>query len=50
MAGAGAIPIAEILAYCQVAQVDDVQQFFRRIRAADMAFLNWQAKKAKNGT
>ena len=49
MSGAGAIPVSEMQAYCQLFEVDDPQQFYRRVRASDMAFLNWQAEKSKNG-
>lgn len=44
---AGAIPISEILAYCQFFDVQDRELFFHNIRAADNAYLTW--KQQSNG-
>jgi len=44
-----AIQVSEILAYCQIFEIEDVTQFFYRVRAADQAFLDWHNKKAEQG-
>lgn len=46
MGGPMAIAINEIEAYCQMFKVDDVREFFQRIRAADSAYLDWQNSRA----
>lgn len=45
MGGVGAIPVSEIVAYAGMVGVDDLEQFFRRIRSVDVEFLNWHSKK-----
>ena len=43
--GPGSIPVSEIAVYWELAGWDDFLTFLRRIRAADEAFLTFQAEK-----
>ncbi len=47
MAGVAAIPIAEVLAYCQLHEVADGPELYRMIRAMDGAYINWAGKQVK---
>jgi hypothetical protein len=38
------ITVAEMLAYCELFDVDEREQFFYNIRAADGVFMEWVAK------
>lgn len=46
---AGAIPAAEMLAYCEIHGVADTEEFFGRVRAADQAWLDWTRSKKRDG-
>lgn len=41
----GAIQIREILAYCEILDVQDRELFFRNICAADNAYLTWNRQR-----
>ena len=46
----GAIPISEILAYCNMFGIDDYEErkeFIKRIKILDRAYLNFHNKKSK---
>lgn len=41
------ITIAEMLAYCDMFEIDDRERFFYNMRAADEVFMEWLAKAQK---
>lgn len=45
--GVAAIPVAEVLAYCQLHDVADGPELHRMIRAMDRAYIDWNSKQAK---
>lgn len=45
--GPNRISAAEILAYCELFEIDERERFFYNMRAADNVFMEWVAK-AKN--
>lgn len=47
MSSVAPIPVAEVLAYCQLHEVVDGPEMHRMIRAMDSAYLDWQNKEAK---
>jgi hypothetical protein len=42
------ITIAEMQAYCDMFEIDEREQFFYNIRAADEVFLKWANKENKD--
>lgn len=51
--GAGAIPLSEIKAYCDLYQIDDVDEIDRlitMIKALDSEFLSWASEKKPKET
>ena len=41
------LKFSELLAYCELFEIDDREQFFYNMRAADYVYMEWLAK-AKN--
>lgn len=46
----GAIPLSEMLAFCQIHEMDDVPRFCRLIRGLDQTFLEWNREQQKHKT
>ena len=47
MAGVAAIPVAEVLAYCQLHEVAEGPELHRMIRAMDRVYIEWAGKQVK---
>ena len=53
MGGALPIPVSEILAYCElfyIAQLDERARLFRYVNRLDGAYLNWAAERSKSNS
>jgi len=53
MAGALPIPVSEILAYCElfyIAQLDERARLFRYVNRLDNAYLDWAAERSKSNS
>lgn len=46
MNGESAIQMTEIEAYGRLFEIEDMRDFFQRIRAADMAYFDWRKQQA----
>lgn len=53
MGGALPIPVSEILAYCElfyIAQLDERARLFRYVNSLDNAYLDWAAERSKSNS